>query len=95
MSDTGSRCIPFVNTPTDASIASQFYKDCGFVRLGLQQFDDLNHHLPSTCKRWIDGGTDGLGQTKLARTSFIDQFDNCSFVQSLDQFRAPATRPAA
>ena len=70
MSDTGSRCIPFVNTPTDASIASQFYKDCGFVRLGLQQFDDLNHHLPSTCKRWIDGGTDGLGQTKLARTSF-------------------------
>ncbi len=76
MSDTGSRCIPFVNTPTDASIASQFYKDCGFVRLGLQQFDDLNHHLPSTCKRWIDGGTDGLGQTKLARTSFIDQFDN-------------------
>ena len=76
MSDTGSKCIPFVNTSTDASIASQFYKDCAFVRLSLQQFDNLAHHLPATCKRWIDGGTDGLGQPKLARTNFIDQFDN-------------------
>ena len=65
-----SKCVPFVNTATDAHLATLFYGDAEIVRLNLHSFDDLNHLLPSTCDRWLDAGTDGLVHDHLADKKF-------------------------
>ena len=77
MTTSGSKCVPFINTTTDAQLATQFYKDCELVRLNLDSFDNLHPSIPVGCMRWIDAGTDGLGQAKPDNKwldSFLNQF---------------------
>ena len=77
MTTSGSKCVPFINTTTDAQLATQFYKDCELVRLNLLSFDNLHPSIPVACMRWIDAGTDGLGQAKPDSkwlNSFLSQF---------------------
>ena len=84
MSINGSKCVPFVNTSTDVQLATKFYNDCELLRLSLSSFDNLHPSIPAGCMRWIDAGTDGLGQAspdKKWLKRFLDQFGSAAHLR--------------
>lgn len=85
MNIDGSKCVPFVNTLADVQLATQFYKDCELVRLNINSFDSLQSGIPTGCMRWVDAGTDGLGQAKPEDKwlkNFLNQFGSAIHLTS-------------
>ena len=93
MNITVSQCVPFVNTRTDAQIASQTYGDCEIARLTLHSFDDLSPRVPPACLRWLDAGVDGLAHASLADErlkAFVYQFPNVDDIRNPEFQRQPS-----
>lgn len=79
---TTAEYIPFINSPSDCTFASQLYSDAVAVRVSLDSIGRIGPSLPSGPKRWVDPAIDGLHYQDLSRLSDAYQQHLARFANS-------------